>query len=191
MFRSSFKALALIAALLFAANIATAGTGHCAKCYNNPTITTKEVRQAQREWGNGLVAIGNAYTHDGNYRKVAKNLIKKLYAYNYGQDVVMFKPTKARVRPFRDTFTGALAYFVGHSKKYREDHGFALQPWTKVKFDNDQIFLHGNIAIAMGEYYFTDTKGDRTKVEYTFGYVKTKSGHLKIFLHHSSLPYTG
>ena len=31
--------------------------------------------------------------------------------------------------------------------------------------------------------------GDKTKVEYTFGYKKNVDGKLRIFLHHSSVPY--
>lgn len=46
------------------------------------------------------------------------------------------------------------------------------------------------MAIAMGNYYFTpkDGNGD-VKVEYTFAYVKDKSGKIRIASHQSSLPY--
>ena len=42
----------------------------------------------------------------------------------------------------------------------------------------------------MGNYYFTDLEGVKTKVEYTFVYKQNNEGDLKIILHHSSLPYT-
>jgi len=42
----------------------------------------------------------------------------------------------------------------------------------------------------MGNYFFTGTDGDETKVEYSFGYTKDEDGNLKIVLHHSSLPYS-
>ena len=42
----------------------------------------------------------------------------------------------------------------------------------------------------MGNYHFTcAATGDKTKVEYTFGYKKNVDGKLRIFLHHSSVPY--
>merc|ERR1719316_1026917 len=42
----------------------------------------------------------------------------------------------------------------------------------------------------MGTYYFTcATTGDKTKVEYTFGYKRNDDGKLRIFLHHSSVPF--
>merc|ERR1719498_666834 len=42
----------------------------------------------------------------------------------------------------------------------------------------------------MGNYYFTDAStGAETKVEYTFGYKKNDDGKVRIFLHHSSVPY--
>ena len=47
------------------------------------------------------------------------------------------------------------------------------------------------MAIAMGNYYFTcATTGDRTQVEYTFGYKRCDDGKTRIFLHHSSVPYS-
>ena len=58
-------------------------------------------------------------------------------------------------------------------------------------FDNHQIDLNGNVAIAMGNYYFTSAAdGSKTKVEYTFGYKKTQDGKVRIFLHHSSVPFS-
>ena len=45
-------------------------------------------------------------------------------------------------------------------------------------FDNHQIDLNGNIAIAMGNYYFSSSAdGSISKVEYTFGYRKCEDGH--------------
>ena len=46
------------------------------------------------------------------------------------------------------------------------------------------------MALAMGNYFFTDLNGNKTKVEYTFAYIKHDIGDLKIILHHSSLPYS-
>merc|ERR1711920_1049809 len=41
-----------------------------------------------------------------------------------------------------------------------------------------------------GNYYFTcATTGEKTKVEYTFGYQRCDDGKVRIFLHHSSVPY--
>lgn len=58
-----------------------------------------------------------------------------------------------------------------------------------MRFENVKTFIHGNTALAMGNYYFTTTGGDEVKVEYSFGYVKDKDNNLKIVLHHSSLPF--
>jgi hypothetical protein len=73
----------------------------------------------------------------------------------------------------------------------QEDHGFALQPWNGVRFENHGIVLDLDSAIAMGNYYFTDAAtGAETKVEFTFGYIKDDEGKVLINLHHSSLPYS-
>merc|ERR1712113_113398 len=63
--------------------------------------------------------------------------------------------------------------------------------WSNVVFDNHQVELNGDMAIAMGNYYFTSAEdGSESKVEYTFGYKKNDDGKLRIFLHHSSVPYS-
>lgn len=149
-------------------------------------ITPQEIQAAQQAWGNGIVAIGQAYQTKKDYRTVAKQLIGRLY--NYQEGKVLFKPTKASVDEFRETPDQALSYFVKGNES--EDHGFALQPWSKVRFVNNQTIINKDTAEAMGDYYFTDAKTHKeTKVDYTFGYKRAKDGHIVIFLHHSSLPY--
>merc|ERR1711879_244150 len=50
--------------------------------------------------------------------------------------------------------------------------------------------MGGDIAFAMGNYYFTcATTGEKAQVEYTFGYQLCDDGKVRIFLHHSSVPY--
>ena len=65
-------------------------------------------------------------------------------------------------------------------KGYLEDAGFAInggKGWSNVVFDNHQIDVTGNVAIAMGNYFFTSAAdGSKTKVEYTFGYKKNADG---------------
>jgi len=156
--------------------------------YAATKITQKEIFQAQKTWGQGVVHIGKVYRQHGNYKKAAEQLVNQLYAYQLGP--VLFKPTKATKQPFRLTKEGAISYFVGGNKQFPEDKGFALEPWTHVRFHNAGVFIDGNYAVAMGTYYFTPLKGKPVKVEYTFGYIKDKKGHLKINLHHSSLPYS-
>ena len=151
-------------------------------------ITEQEVKNAQQAWGSGLVSIGKAFTEKKDYTKAASDLIDNLYAYQTGQ--VLFNPTKTSKIVFRSTKEGALSYFVGHNKKYPEDKGFALAPWTNVRFQNAGIIINDNVAFAMGQYFFTPTKGALVKVDYTFGYEKYADGEVKIVLHHSSLPYS-
>ena len=155
---------------------------------SNIKITKNEVLTAQKEWADGLINIGKAYTENKDYKKLAEGLVSDLYAYDYGQ--VLFKPTKAFDVKFRTTKEGAVSYFAGHNKNFPEDKGFALEPWIKVKFDNAGIFINNNVGIAMGEYIFTPEKGKPVEVEYTFVYEKENDGKVKIVLHHSSLPYS-
>lgn len=151
-------------------------------------ITAEEIAEAQKTWGQGIVAIGKAFTEKGDYVKAAENHLDTLYAFEAGS--VLFKPTKAADRQFRLTREAALSYFVGGNDAYKEDHGFAIHPWTHVRFENVGHYIHGDYAVAMGNYFFTQPDGAEVKVEYTFGYIKGRSGKLKINLHHSSVPFS-
>jgi hypothetical protein len=117
---------------------------------------------------------------------LASNYVDELYAYDEG--TVLFKPTKASEVPFRLTEQEAVSYFV--TGVVPEDHGFALQPWSKVRFENAGIITDRDSATAMGNYYFTDANtGEEVKVEYTLEYMKDDNGKLQITVHHSSFPY--
>jgi len=151
-------------------------------------ITAEEIADAQRTWGDGIVTIGKAFTDKGDYVKAAENHLDTLYAFETG--TVLFKPTKAADTQFRPTREAALSYFVGGNDNYNEDHGFAIHPWTNVRFENTATYIHGDYAVAMGNYFFTQLDGTEVKVEYTFGYIKGPDGKLKINLHHSSIPFS-
>ena len=150
-------------------------------------ITKQEVENAQKAWGEGVVKIGELKEEREKCESYTQNFVDERY--DFENKEVLFKPTKTAIRQFRPTKDGALSYFIGGNSEYSEDKGFALQPWTKVRFENAALILEESRALAMGNYFFTDLKGGETKVEYTFGYTKQKDGKLKIDLHHSSLPY--
>ncbi len=154
------------------------------------TITEAEVRAAQKAWGEGIVRIGKVYTEKGDYTKAAVDHINRFY--NYQEGTVLFKPTLAADKQFRTDFEGALSYFIGDNANYPEDGGFAIKPWTNVRWENIGTKIIGNMAIAMGNYYFTPADGGAdVKVEYSFAYTKNGMGELKIILHGSHIPYAG
>lgn len=150
-------------------------------------ITVKQVKEAQDKWARGIENISKVFIEKGDYTKAAEDHIDTLYA--YGISEVLFKPTLASSDQFRETKEEALSYFVGGM--IEEDKGFAIKPWSKVRFGEQQIIVHGSEAIAMGNYFFTPEGSDKeTKVEFTFGYMLDKHGDLRINAHHSSLPFT-
>lgn len=154
---------------------------------SSPSITAGDVAAAQKEWSDRLIAIGKTFSDGGDYKAVAQATLDALYGYASGFDV-LFKPTKAADKAIRLTEAEAASYFVGDGC-CAEDKGFALAPYTAVKWDNKGAIFHGDSATAMGEYTFTDAAGGETKAEYTFQYAKAADGSLKIVVHHSSLPY--
>ncbi len=154
---------------------------------DNHPITKQDVLDAQKAWADGIVAISTVYVEEGDYKMRAAQHIKDLYA--YGQGEVLFKPTLASQDQFRETYDQALSYFVGGD--IAEDTGFAIKPWSNVRFGEQQIITDSDSAMAMGNYFFTPVgETTETKVEYTFGYMKDDAGKLRINVHHSSLPFT-
>jgi len=150
-------------------------------------VTEEQVLEAQKAWAEGIENISQVFIDEGDYKQAATDHINTLYAYQFSD--VLFKPTLAADDQFRENFDQALSYFVGGSIK--EDGGFAIKPWTNVRFGEQEIITYDHTAIAMGNYFFT-AKGseEEVKVEYTFHYVKDDEGNLRINVHHSSLPFT-
>jgi len=151
-------------------------------------ISKEQVVEAQNTWGEGVVKIGSLKDNRSECEVFTRGFLNKLYAFKEG--TVLFKPTKCAIEQFRASKAQALSYFIaGDDRACNEDKGFAINPWTKVRFENTDLILDKDRAIAMGNYFFTDLNGNEAKVEYTFGY-KLIDGELKIDVHHSSFPYT-
>ena len=151
-------------------------------------ITKSQIHEAQKKWGDGIVKIGTLKDNESECLEFTKSFLNSLY--DFENNDVLFKPTKASEEQFRPNFQMALSYFLGGSNSFcSEDEGFAMKPWEDVKFENSGFIIENERAIAMGNYFFTDSSGAVVKVEYTFGY-KLRNGHLLIDLHHSSLPFS-
>ena len=161
-------------------------------------LTEEDVIKCQKRWSNAIEIISSAYLQGGDFVDIAVKTAGDLYGYQYHE--VLFKPTKATNHPFRATGDEAMSYFVGadnfsNSDRFKgEDIGFAInggKGWKKVVFKNHKIYIDGKTALAMGSYDFTcATTGEITTAEFTFGYRRCSDGIPRIFLHHSSVPYT-
>merc|ERR1719261_2425404 len=160
-------------------------------------VTEADVLKCQEGWANAIKTISATYLTKGDYIKAAADAAGELYG--YGHFNVLFKPTKATKHAFRPTGEEAMSYFVGadamNNDEFKgEDAGFAInggKGWKDVVFTNHQIDCNGDTAIAMGSYVFTDaTTLAEVKVEYTFGYKRNDDGKVRIFVHHSSVPYS-
>ena len=169
-----------------AAALAIATTSGAAFADGHSSLTKEQITEIQDAWGEGIVKIGKVYTAKGDFRAAAMDHVNTFYAYSEGE--VLFKPTLAAEDQFRGTFDEALSYFVGG--EVAEDSGFAVAPYTNVRWENEGTIISGDTAMSMGNYFFTKTDGSEIKVEYTLGFEQTENGVPKIVLHHSSLPFS-
>jgi len=158
-------------------------------------VTEEDVLECQKGWAGAIAAASAIYAEGGDYIQAAAGAANELYG--YGHTKVLFKPTKAAEFPFRSKSSEAMSYFVGGNVidgGYDEDAGFAINGgngWESVEFFNHAIDLNGLTATAMGYYVFTDaTTKAKVRVEYTFGYKRCPDGKVRIYLHHSSVPYS-
>lgn len=183
--RNFVFAAALVGMFSFAALGQEVVPGHKLTNYN---ITEQMVIDAQKKWSEWLLKISKTHMEGGDYRKVASEALDA--GYNYANGIVLFKPTlTSGEQTFRLDKEGALAYFVGGNPNYKDDTGFALKGWVGYKTKNAGIILNGTVAVTTGNIYLYDKDGNETVVDKTWGFKMDEYGKLKIFLHHSSLPF--
>jgi hypothetical protein len=145
----------------------------------------EDIINIQKEWASGIVKMGELSNDRNSLESFTSDFLDKIYDFD---NQVLFKPTKAANEQFRNSKGSAYSYFIaGDDRECQEDNGFALSNWTEILFDNSNIIINEDIAIAMGNYTFKN-EGSKIKVEYSFVY-KNYGNEIKIILHHSSLPY--
>lgn len=154
------------------------------------TINENDLTSARTAWGEGMIAISQAYKKKGidQATLVANEMLDNLYGFELG--AVLFKPTlSGGNQTFRLDKEGALSYFVGNNPNYPKDSGFGIKDWLEVKSETSSVFIDQNVAMWMGWVTLINKEGTAVKVDKSWGYKKTENGILKIVLHHSSLPY--
>ena len=145
----------------------------------------EDIINIQKEWASGIVKMGELSNDRDSLESFTSDFLDKIYDF---QNQVLFKPTKAANEQFRNSKGSAYSYFIaGDDRECQEDNGFALSNWKEILFDNSNIIINEDIAIAMGNYTFKN-EASKIKVEYSFVY-KNYGDQIKIILHHSSLPY--
>ena len=149
-------------------------------------ITIQDILDFQKEWGNSIIKISDSYKKNSDYLNDTNNLIDSLYAYDYEE--VLFKPTLASDNQFRLSRTGALSYFIGGNDQFKEDEGFAIKGWTKIIWENAGYKIYSDLAVCMGNYFFSIDNSEPLKVEFTI-VLKKINGRLKLILHDSHLPF--
>ena len=150
-------------------------------------FTKEKVHAMLQAWCDAVVATGKAYTDNGDAKDFANQVLTETYDYDAGN--VLFKPTlSSGEQTFRPTKEGALSYFVGKNSSFPSDHGFLLEPWTKVWFTEEDFILNDNLAIVQCNIHFI-SKEREIFVNKSFVFKICADLKVRIILHHSSLPY--
>lgn len=150
-------------------------------------MTRNNIDSTLAKWKEGLLEIAKLNKEGKDYKTKAKKFIKEIYAYDNHE--VLFKPTLASKKMFRDTLDGAVSYFIADNPNFPEDNGFALNDWVDLEFENTGYILDENISIVMGNKHLTKSNGEKVVANYTMGFKRNDEGNLQIVLHHSSLPF--
>lgn len=150
-------------------------------------ISKEDIVKSQKKWAEWVIETGKKLQNNEDYVSFVNNTIDDIYGLEFKN--VLFKPTKASIKQFRLKKPEIVSYFVGANESFPEDYGFALEPWKEIRFENESFFFDEKFGIAMGNYFFKNASNIEIKVEYTFGYMRTFEEELKIFLHHSSIPF--
>ena len=128
----------------------------------------EKIINAQKKWADGIIRMGELSNDISSLEDYANNFLEEMYDFENNQ--LLFKPTKASKTQFRNTREMALSYFIaGENKECDEDQGFALSKWNKITFENSQITIIGDLGFAIGNYYF-ENESEKVKVEFSFGY---------------------
>ena len=149
-------------------------------------ISEEEVLKAQEKWRSGVINIGKKFLRKEDYFSYANTFLDSLYAFNMGD--VLFKPTLASEIQFRLTKKAALSYFIGGNDQFKEDEGFAIKGWTNIRWENAGYKIYSDIAVCMGNYFFSIDNSEPLKVEFTI-VLKKIDDRLRLILHDSHLPF--
>ena len=141
-------------------------------------ITKEQVIEAQHEWGAGVVKIGSLKDNRSECESFTSDFLDKLYSFEDGP--VLFKPTKCELEQFRPTKAEAKSYFIaGDDRACNEDKGFAINPWTKVRFENSDIILAHKILFRVTKTYGLMFSYELVKILLYFNYTSTNELHCK------------
>jgi hypothetical protein len=152
------------------------------------SITRDGLICAQNAWIRGFLAISSAHRNGNNARDAAIHMIEQLY--DYARVPVLFKPTCSfGNQTFRNTFAGAVSYFVAGDPSFPLDKGFALADWIDVYMLNNNYLIDGNVGMSMGNFIFVKSCGFELRVEKTLVFRRDEYNNLRIVLHHSALPF--
>ncbi|KAH8046652.1 hypothetical protein JL722_13545 [Aureococcus anophagefferens] len=161
---------------------------------SNMPVTEADVLACQEAWAGAIVAASAIYADGGDYIGAAAGAANELYGYGFTK--VLFKPTKAAEYPSAPRArtpcpTSSAAAHRGRLRRGRWLRDQRRQRLGEGRVPQPRRRLNGPTATAMGYYIFTDaTTKAEVRVEYTFGYKRCSDGKVRIYLHHSSVPYS-
>ena len=98
----------------------------------------EKIINAQKKWADGIIRMGELSSDRISLEEYARNFLEEIYDFENNQ--LLFKPTKASKTQFRNTREMALSYFIaGENKECDElcpglDRSIDLDPPDPVSY---------------------------------------------------------
>ena len=88
-------------------------------------ITLNQIEMAQKNWADGIIKIGSLKNNYMLCKEFTSSFLMRTY--NFGNEKILFKPTKASDEQFRPTFDMALSYFIGGEDSFCDEYSFGYK----------------------------------------------------------------
>ncbi|MCL1935405.1 MAG: FMN-binding protein [Defluviitaleaceae bacterium] len=142
---------------------------------NVSTLTIENLLIAQESWANAIVDISNAFRFNEDFVTLANEKINSLYGFEYGTLISIAGRTINNTQE-------ALAYLIGTpvgNISPISGNGFALGI-ENITFNEGSWLLTDVGAIWNGQVSITNTTGNVTNLNKTFGYIIGGDGNIII-----------
>ncbi|CAL1153822.1 unnamed protein product [Cladocopium goreaui] len=154
-------------------------------------ITEEEVKSVQAAWANAIKSISKTYLDGGDYVAAAAKAAGELYGYGHTDYTFGYKKNadgKVRIFLHHSSVPYSVPAATPTAEITEEEVKSVQAAWASAIKSISKTYLDGGDYIAAAGKAAGELYG-YGHTNYTFGYKKNADGKVRIFLHHSSVPF--